>query len=187
MTDIWTRKYWFFIWNAYYIIINIDVYWVVRFILVKFYPCLSRTQIADLKCSSSLLSSPQSKQKYVEGVVREWAWKRGLATSWTHSIQLSTTAQLGPSSALGVSKNNIWFQPKCDFKVLVILKQIFNPFVLLSANMSSSKTTKTYSYRSVGGGNADINIDYTHDLTALSRLEVSLIWFILFANIIELS
>lgn len=39
--------------------------------------------------------------------------------------------------------------------------------------MSSSKTTKTYSYRSVGGGNADINIDYSHDLSALSRLEVS--------------
>lgn len=37
--------------------------------------------------------------------------------------------------------------------------------------MSSSKTTKTYSYRSVGGGNADINIDYSHDLSALSRLE----------------
>lgn len=39
--------------------------------------------------------------------------------------------------------------------------------------MSLSKTTKSYSYRSVGGGNADINIDYTHDLSALSRLEVS--------------
>jgi len=39
--------------------------------------------------------------------------------------------------------------------------------------MSLSKTTKSYSYRSVGGGNADINIDYSHDLSALSRLEVS--------------
>jgi len=37
--------------------------------------------------------------------------------------------------------------------------------------MSSTKTTKSYSYRSVGGGNADINIDYSHDLSALSRLE----------------
>lgn len=43
--------------------------------------------------------------------------------------------------------------------------------------MSLSKTTKSYSsYRSVGGGggggNADLNIEYSHDLSALSRLEV---------------
>lgn len=42
--------------------------------------------------------------------------------------------------------------------------------------MSSSvaKTSK-YSYRSTGGGNADVSIEYSADLSALSRLEVSLI------------
>lgn len=41
--------------------------------------------------------------------------------------------------------------------------------------MSLSKTTKSYSYRSVGGGhgNTDINMEYAADLSALSRLEVS--------------
>lgn len=38
--------------------------------------------------------------------------------------------------------------------------------------MSLSKTTKSYSYRSVGGGNADINVEYAADLSNLSRLEV---------------
>ncbi|XP_050526367.1 paramyosin, long form isoform X2 [Daktulosphaira vitifoliae] len=37
--------------------------------------------------------------------------------------------------------------------------------------MSLSKTTKSYSYRSSGGGNADINVDFSHDLSALTRLE----------------
>lgn len=34
------------------------------------------------------------------------------------------------------------------------------------------KTTKTYTYRSTGGGNADVSIEYSADLSALSRLEV---------------
>lgn len=41
--------------------------------------------------------------------------------------------------------------------------------------MSSAvqKTTKTYSYRSgAGGGNTDVSIEYSADLSALSRLEV---------------
>ncbi len=38
--------------------------------------------------------------------------------------------------------------------------------------MSLSKTTKSYTYRSVGGGNADINVEYNADLSNLSRLEV---------------
>ena len=37
---------------------------------------------------------------------------------------------------------------------------------------SIAKTTKSYSYRSTGGGNADIQIEYNADLSALSRLEV---------------
>ncbi|XP_071447025.1 paramyosin, long form [Hetaerina americana] len=36
---------------------------------------------------------------------------------------------------------------------------------------SVSKTTKSYTYRSTGGGQADVNIEYTADLSALSRLE----------------
>lgn len=41
--------------------------------------------------------------------------------------------------------------------------------------MSSSvaKTSK-YSYRSTNGGNADVSIEYSTDLSGLSRLEVSL-------------
>lgn len=42
--------------------------------------------------------------------------------------------------------------------------------------MSSAvqKTTKTYTYRSgTGGGNTDVSIEYSADLSALSRLEVS--------------
>lgn len=40
--------------------------------------------------------------------------------------------------------------------------------------MSSSvaKTSK-YTYRSTNGGNADVSIEYSADLSALSRLEVS--------------
>nr|CAD7397695.1 unnamed protein product [Timema poppensis] len=34
-----------------------------------------------------------------------------------------------------------------------------------------SKTTKSYTYRSTGGGNADVSIEYSADLSALSRLE----------------
>ncbi|XP_065341829.1 paramyosin, long form [Cloeon dipterum] len=34
-----------------------------------------------------------------------------------------------------------------------------------------SKTTKTYTYRSSAGGNADVSIEYTADLSALTRLE----------------
>lgn len=37
---------------------------------------------------------------------------------------------------------------------------------------SVQKTTKSYTYRSTGGGNADVSIEYTADLSALSRLEV---------------
>lgn len=36
---------------------------------------------------------------------------------------------------------------------------------------SVAKTTKTYTYRQSGGGAADVQIEYSHDLTALSRLE----------------
>ncbi|MDR5191912.1 hypothetical protein RHO47_25735, partial [Salmonella enterica subsp. enterica serovar Typhimurium] len=36
---------------------------------------------------------------------------------------------------------------------------------------SVQKTTKSYTYRSTGGGNADVSIEYTADLSALSRLE----------------
>lgn len=50
--------------------------------------------------------------------------------------------------------------------------------------MSLSKTTKSYSYRSVGGGgNADINIEYASDLSALSRLEVSEKYSSIFINV----
>lgn len=40
--------------------------------------------------------------------------------------------------------------------------------------MSSAvqKTTKTYTYRSGVGGNTDVSIEYSADLSALSRLEV---------------
>jgi hypothetical protein len=40
--------------------------------------------------------------------------------------------------------------------------------------MSSAvqKTTKSYTYRSSGGANADVSIEYSADLSALSRLEV---------------
>ncbi|KAL0280229.1 UNVERIFIED_CONTAM: hypothetical protein PYX00_001588 [Menopon gallinae] len=34
-----------------------------------------------------------------------------------------------------------------------------------------AKTTKSYTYRSTGGGNADVQIEYSTDLSALSRLE----------------
>lgn len=38
---------------------------------------------------------------------------------------------------------------------------------------SAVKTTsKTYTYRSTGGGNADVSIEYSADLSALTRLEV---------------
>ncbi|CAB3382989.1 Hypothetical predicted protein [Cloeon dipterum] len=42
-----------------------------------------------------------------------------------------------------------------------------------AADMSAtvSKTTKTYTYRSSAGGNADVSIEYTADLSALTRLE----------------
>lgn len=42
--------------------------------------------------------------------------------------------------------------------------------------MSSAvqKTTKSYTYRSTGGANADVSIEYSADLSALSRLEVGL-------------
>lgn len=36
---------------------------------------------------------------------------------------------------------------------------------------SATKTTKTYSYRSGAGGNTDVSIEYSADLSALSRLE----------------
>lgn len=39
---------------------------------------------------------------------------------------------------------------------------------------SAVKTTKTYTYRSDGAGaNTDVSIQYSADLSALSRLEVS--------------
>lgn len=40
---------------------------------------------------------------------------------------------------------------------------------------SSAVTTKTskYTYKSSGGGTADVSIEYSADLSALSRLEVS--------------
>lgn len=37
---------------------------------------------------------------------------------------------------------------------------------------SSVARTSKYSYRSTGGANADVSIEYSADLTALSRLEV---------------
>jgi hypothetical protein len=44
-----------------------------------------------------------------------------------------------------------------------------------AASMSAtvSKTTKTYTYRSSNGGNADVSIEYSADMSALTRLEVS--------------
>lgn len=43
--------------------------------------------------------------------------------------------------------------------------------------MSSSvaKTSK-YTYRSSGGGSADVSIEYSADLSALTRLEVKTKW-----------
>ena len=38
--------------------------------------------------------------------------------------------------------------------------------------LATSRTAK-YTYRSSGGGTADVNIEYSADLSALSRLEVS--------------
>lgn len=40
--------------------------------------------------------------------------------------------------------------------------------------MAASAIAKTskYTYRSTGGGNADVSIEYSADLSALSRLEV---------------
>lgn len=42
--------------------------------------------------------------------------------------------------------------------------------------MSSAVQSKSakYSYRSTGGGNADVSIEYSADLSALTRLEVSI-------------
>lgn len=37
---------------------------------------------------------------------------------------------------------------------------------------SAVKTTKTYTYRSGVGANTDVSIEYSADLSALSRLEV---------------
>lgn len=37
---------------------------------------------------------------------------------------------------------------------------------------SAVQKTSKYSYRSTGGGNADVSIEYSADLSALSRLEV---------------
>ncbi|XP_046664951.1 paramyosin, long form [Homalodisca vitripennis] len=37
--------------------------------------------------------------------------------------------------------------------------------------MSHTKTTKSYTYRSTGGANADVSIEYTADISALTRLE----------------
>lgn len=45
-----------------------------------------------------------------------------------------------------------------------------------------SKTTKTYTYRSSGGGNADVSIEYSADLSALTRLEVSNTFLMLCSN-----
>lgn len=39
--------------------------------------------------------------------------------------------------------------------------------------MSTAVKSSKYSYRSTGGGSADVNIEYSADLSALSRLEVS--------------
>ncbi|GLG92509.1 Paramyosin, long form [Gryllus bimaculatus] len=39
------------------------------------------------------------------------------------------------------------------------------------ASASVSKTTKSYTYRSTGGGPAEVSIEYSADLSALSRLE----------------
>ncbi|KAK7791792.1 hypothetical protein R5R35_008810 [Gryllus longicercus] len=39
------------------------------------------------------------------------------------------------------------------------------------ASSSVSKTTKSYTYRSTGGGPAEVSIEYSTDLSALSRLE----------------
>lgn len=38
--------------------------------------------------------------------------------------------------------------------------------------MSAVAKTSKYTYRSSGGGTTDVNIEYTADLSALSRLEV---------------
>lgn len=38
--------------------------------------------------------------------------------------------------------------------------------------MSAVAKTSKYTYRSSGGGTTDVNIEYSADLSALSRLEV---------------
>lgn len=40
------------------------------------------------------------------------------------------------------------------------------------SSATAMKTTKTYTYRSGAGGNTDVSIEYSADLSALSRLEV---------------
>lgn len=44
----------------------------------------------------------------------------------------------------------------------------------MSATTAVKKTTKTYTYRTGAGGNTntDVSIEYSADLSALSRLEV---------------
>lgn len=70
------------------------------------------------------------------------------------------------------------FPVKCENCFLCCKKEIFvfKSNLTNSSIMSSSvaKTSK-YTYRSTGGGNADVSIEYSADLSALSRLEVSLI------------
>lgn len=48
----------------------------------------------------------------------------------------------------------------------------------MSATTAVKKTTKTYTYRTGAGGNTntDVSIEYSADLSALSRLEVSIGW-----------
>lgn len=43
--------------------------------------------------------------------------------------------------------------------------------------MSSAVRKSKYTYSSSGGGNADVSIEYSADLSALTRLEVSEIRF----------
>lgn len=46
----------------------------------------------------------------------------------------------------------------------------------MSGTVTKSTTSKSskYVYRSTGGANADVTIEYSHDLSSLARLEVRL-------------
>lgn len=48
----------------------------------------------------------------------------------------------------------------------------------MASSSSVAARSSKYTYRSAGGGSADINIEYSADLSALTRLEVKITkWF----------